>query len=82
MSEVSTTIIGQPSAGSTGQPLILELGSGAWAAITSRRDLLPAGSVIVGTGILPDIEAPPSIQSIREGRDLALEKAVEILSKN
>ncbi len=80
-SHPGATLIGGPSSGSTGQPLILELPGGAWAAIISKRDQLPNGQDIVGKGVAPDIEVYQSIKALREGRDLVLEKALEVLRK-
>lgn len=48
--------IGQNSAGSSGQPMLLQLPGGIYARICSKRDALPNGEDYIGIGIKPDIE--------------------------
>lgn len=71
--------VGQPSAGSTGQPLAFQVPGGGWAGITSKADRMPDGTEFVGVGVQPDIEAQQTIDAYRSGRDPVLEKAVEVL---
>ncbi len=75
------TLFGENSGGSTGQPLILKIGSTAWAAITAKRDMLPDGTDIVGVGVPPDVEVHQTISAFRAGRDLVLEAAQEFLAR-
>ena len=72
------TLVGEPTGGSTGQPLIVEV-YGAYARICTKWDRMPDGTEFVGLGVQPDVRVAPSRQSIAEGRDLVLEKAVEVL---
>jgi len=73
------TTMGTMTAGSTGQPLILRLPHGIVAGITTKRDMTPEGEDFVGVGLAPDVEVLDSAESIAEGRDLVLERAVEHL---
>ncbi|MEJ2239048.1 MAG: S41 family peptidase [Gemmatimonadales bacterium] len=77
MSQVTT--MGTTTAGSTGQPLILRLPHGIYAGITSKRDMTPEGEDFVGVGLAPDVEVLDTPASIADGRDLQLERAVELL---
>lgn len=74
-------LIGQTTAGSTGQPLQFALPGGGVARITSKHDMLPNGNEFVGKGIAPDIPVPQSVEDIRGQRDPALAVAVEQLSQ-
>jgi C-terminal processing protease CtpA/Prc len=74
-------VVGEHTAGSTGQPLILELSCGAWAAITSLKALFPDGTDLVGRGVPPDMEVRQTIEAFRQGRDPVLERAVEELRR-
>ncbi len=74
-------LVGEKSAGSTGQPLAIELPWGGHAYICAKRDLYPDGRQFVGIGILPDVEVVATRDDVRLGRDPALEAAVELLSR-
>ncbi|MGE3467775.1 MAG: S41 family peptidase, partial [Pyrinomonadaceae bacterium] len=69
-------LMGTPTAGSTGQPLILKLENVAFAAITAKRDVLPDGTDFIGRGISPHITVNQTIEAFRNGRDLVLERAI------
>jgi C-terminal processing protease CtpA/Prc len=73
------TTMGTTTAGSTGQPLIFRLPHGIVAGITTKRDMTPEGEDFVGVGLAPQLEVLDSAESIAEGRDLLLERAVEHL---
>lgn len=75
-------IIGEPSNGSTGQPLNISLPGGGSARICSKYDTFPDGTAFVGIGVMPDILASPKISDFVEGKDSVLEVAVEELRKN
>jgi C-terminal processing protease CtpA/Prc len=74
-------IIGEPTAGSTGQPFSFKLPGGGSARICTKDTRTPDGHVYMGVGIQPQILVKPSIADIRSGRDSALDNAVGILSK-
>jgi len=71
--------IGSSTAGSTGQPFMAGLPGGSQLAVTAKRDRLTDGTEFVGYGIKPDIEVENTLESFIEGRDLVLEKALEVL---
>ncbi|HEX6832964.1 MAG TPA: S41 family peptidase [Rudaea sp.] len=68
-------LIGEPTAGSTGQPLLIDLPGGGSARICAKRDEYPDGTSFVGTGIAPEIAVPRTIADLRAHRDGALERA-------
>ncbi|HWI52257.1 MAG TPA: S41 family peptidase [Symbiobacteriaceae bacterium] len=72
-------IIGEPSNGSTGQPLVVRLPGGGAFRVCCKRDTMPDGEVFVGKGITPDIPCAPTITGIASGRDEVLEAAISQL---
>lgn len=68
--------VGATTGGSTGQPMSIRLPGGGWGRICIKRDLLPDGGILVGRGLKPDIEAAPTVRSIRKGIDPVLERAL------
>lgn len=69
------TLIGQPTNGSTGQPLAVPLPGGGVVRICTRRCLYPDGREFVGRGIPPHVAIAPTIAGLRAGRDEALDAA-------
>jgi C-terminal processing protease CtpA/Prc len=69
-------IIGETTAGSTGQPLIFHLPGGGMARICAKRDTWPDGRPLVGVGVVPNIEVAPSVSDIVAGRDPVIEAAM------
>ena len=74
-------LIGRRTAGTTGNPVRLPLPGGGVFMVCALRDSYPDGTEFVGIGIEPDHLVEPTQLDIWEGRDRALEKAVEVLSK-
>lgn len=74
-----TVLVGEPTAGSTGQPLVFRLSSGGIGAVCSRRSLAPDGHPFVGHGFQPDVAARLTRRDLAGGRDSVLERALEIL---
>lgn len=72
------TLIGEPTGGSTGQPLIFNV-YGTRVAICVKWDRFPDGTDFVGVGVQPDIEIPLTKQDVRDGTDPVLEKAISFL---
>lgn len=70
-------IIGQTTAGSTGQPLMFHLPGGGMARICAKRDTWPDGRPLVGVGVVPVLEVAPSVSDIKAGRDPVMEAAEE-----
>jgi C-terminal processing protease CtpA/Prc len=75
-------LVGQATAGSTGQPMKFDLPGGGSARICVKRDTYPDGREFVGTGIAPNIEIAPTVSDIRTGRDPVVTRAVEALLKD
>jgi len=73
------TLIGEKTAGTTGQPLMVDLPGARQARICAKRDSYPDGTEFVGVGVIPDIEVKPTREDIALGRDAALAKAIEVL---
>ncbi len=72
-------IIGEPTGGSTGQPLILTLPGGGSARICTKHDRYPDGTEFVGLGIIPDLTVTTTADDIRDGRDPVLTAALDEL---
>ena len=75
------TTMGEPTHGSTGQPLSLELPGGGTARISAKRDFYPDGREFIGLGVQPDILVQSTVDDIRAGRDAVLEKALDYLTQ-
>lgn len=73
------TIVGSATGGSTGQPYAFALPGGGRARICVKRDLYPDGTSFVGTGVLPDRSVLPTVTDIRDGRDRAMDLAVDVI---
>lgn len=72
-------VVGGKTMGTTGQPIFLTLPGGGSARICTRKDFYPDGRPFVGIGIVPDVEVYPSQKDIAAGRDIVLEKGLEVL---
>ena len=72
------TLIGTPTAGSTGQPLIVPV-FGTSVRICTKWDRFPDGSEFVGVGIRPDVSAERTREDVIRGSDPVLEAAVSFL---
>ncbi len=75
------TFVGRPTGGSTGQPLLVNLPGGGGFRVCTKRDTYPDGRDFVGVGVQPDIRVGPTLEALRAGRDLQLERAVEALAR-
>lgn len=74
------TKIGEPTFGSTGQPLLFEMPGGGMARICTKKDTYPDGRAFVGVGILPDITVVKNIKDYFKGTDSGLEAAIKFLN--
>ncbi|MCY3766551.1 MAG: S41 family peptidase [Gemmatimonadetes bacterium] len=72
------TLVGENTAGTTGQPLIVPLTAGM-ARICTKRDTYPDGREFVGIGVIPDVEVVPTREDVSSGRDAVLEKAMDVI---
>ncbi len=74
-------VIGEATAGSTGQPLSFDLPGGGSARVCTKEDVFPDGSKFVGIGIQPDIESHQTVADFRAGKDTVLTFALETLKR-
>jgi C-terminal processing protease CtpA/Prc len=74
-------LIGEPTGGSTGSPLVVQgLPGGGYARICTRRICFPISEKrFVNSGIKPDIEVKQTIEDFLHSRDMALERAIKEL---
>ena len=72
-------IIGETSAGSTGQTLLLSLPRGWRLRVTVTREAFPDGTEFARTGIAPELPVAVKVDDVLAGRDAALERAREYL---
>jgi len=73
-------IVGEPTAGTTGNPVNVRLPGGAILRVCSLWSTYPDGREFVGRGIEPHVVVHPTVAGIRANRDEVLEKAVEVLA--
>ncbi len=76
------TIVGEPSGGSTGNPLFFRLPGGGNGLVCSKHDAYADGREFVGVGIKPRIAVSPTVADYRAGRDTVLERAVMEITKS
>ncbi len=74
------SIIGEPSAGGTGQAAVVRLTGGWQLRVTVTRDAFPDGSEFVRTGIAPEIPTEARVDDVLAGRDAMLDRAREYLA--
>jgi len=74
-------IVGETTEGSSGVPLFHDFGNGMTLKIAIKRLYFPDGSEFEGVGIKPDVEVHPTIESLKSGRDVVLEEAIELTAK-
>lgn len=73
-------LVGEPTGGSTGQPLAFSLPGGIMARVCTKRDAYPDGTEWNGIGILPTVPVRPTVAALQAGRDLGLEAALRALT--
>jgi hypothetical protein len=73
-------IIGEATAGSTGQTLLLPLAAGWQLRLTVTRDAFPDGTEFVRTGIRPELPVEVRVDDLLAGRDAALDRAREFIA--
>jgi C-terminal processing protease CtpA/Prc len=72
-------MIGEPTGGSTGQPLFFNLPGGGKARVCTKRDSYPDGRDFVGVGVQPDRRVALTLEDFRAGRDPVLDAALKEL---
>jgi len=74
------SLVGEPSNGSTGQPIQFDLPGGGWGRVCAKRDTYPNGRDFVGIGVQPDILVEPSLEDVLSDNDVILQRAVSHLT--
>jgi C-terminal processing protease CtpA/Prc len=73
----ATTFIGSPTAGANGDVTRASLPGGGWLQFTGHDVRHADGRQLQQVGIVPDVEARPTVAGIRAGRDEVLEVALK-----
>jgi C-terminal processing protease CtpA/Prc len=73
-------LVGGTTAGSTGNPIYVDLPGGGKFRVVSKRDTFPDGTEFVGYGITPDVVVEPTQQDLFEGRDPVLEAGIDAIA--
>jgi C-terminal processing protease CtpA/Prc len=73
------TVVGSTTAGADGNVSSIVLPGNIRTAISGLGIYYPDGRETQRVGIVPDVEAKPTIKGITEGRDEVLEKAVQLI---
>ena len=71
-------LIGEPTGGSTGDPVAFALPGGGFGRVSTSTDV---GAGLVGKGVQPDVLVPRTVQDLLAGRDAALEAAIAALQE-
>lgn len=74
-----TTFIGSPTGGADGDVTRLRLPGGITAGFTDQAVRHPDGTQLQRRGLQPDVAVRPTIESVRRGDDVVLQKAIEHL---
>ena len=77
----NVTVMGKNSVGSDGDVAYLPLPGGMNMMFTSQGIYTPDGGQTQRIGLTPDIEAHPTIEGIKEGRDELMEAAVAYIQE-
>lgn len=75
-------IIGTPTAGSTGNPIFVDLGYDIFAAICTRNEWDADGNEFNGKGIAPDITVEEDPEAFLNGNDNVVDAALEIIHES
>ena len=65
-------LVGERTAGSSGQPYGRDLGDGMGLGLSTKRMYAPDGGAFEGVGIAPDVEVHATVEDLRSGRDPVL----------
>lgn len=72
-------LVGEPTGGSTGQPLSFALPGGIMARVCTKRDAYPDGTEWNGIGIQPTVAVRPTVAELQAGADPVLAAALRHL---
>jgi carboxyl-terminal processing protease len=74
-------LIGEPTGGSTGQPLSFALPGGLMARVCAKRDTYPDGREWNGQGIQPTLVVRPTVAALQAGKDPVVAAALRYLTR-
>jgi len=72
-------LVGEKTAGSTGNPIRIPLPGGGMFTVVSLRAMFPDGREFVGIGISPDVEVHPTPKDLLTGTDPVLQKGIDVI---
>jgi carboxyl-terminal processing protease len=72
-------LVGEKTAGSTGNPISVPLPGGGTFMVVSKRELFPDGREFVGIGISPDVPVHLTQQDLLQGTDPVLNKGIDVI---
>ena len=72
-------LVGEKTAGSTGNPISVPLPGGGTFMVVSKRDMFPDGKEFVGVGIPPDVPVHPTQQDLLRATDPVLQKGIDVI---
>jgi carboxyl-terminal processing protease len=75
----NVTLVGEPTTGSTGQTIEIDLPGGGTARILAKHDTYADGREFVGIGIQPDVLVERTVDDVVHDRDAVLARALEVL---
>ncbi|MCC6426430.1 MAG: hypothetical protein IT435_06380 [Phycisphaerales bacterium] len=76
------TLMGRPSAGGSGLAIEHTLAGGIRVRLSSMVSFTPAGVLLDGRGVQPDVEAPPQpTDYLRGGSDSVLDRAIQRMNQ-
>lgn len=73
--------VGEPTNGSTGQPIFIPLIDDLSCRICTKKDTYADGREFVGKGIEPDVYVPATLESLMKNDDIQLKAAIAELRK-
>ena len=71
-------VVGTPTGGSTGNPILIDLGWGYNGGICTKHEKLADGTEFIGVGIQPDVVVEET-ESVIFGKDNVIEEALKLL---
>ncbi len=71
-------IVGERTAGSSGQPYIYMFNRDISVAIGAKREYMPDGTPFEGRGICPDEKVELTVEDIKSGKDPVLTRALKV----
>jgi|SRR5215472_11823027 len=74
-------LVGETTAGTYSATNFTQFENGMMLNVASVRHTFPDGSRFEGVGVAPDVEVPTSIESLKAGRDIVLDRALALAAE-